>query len=225
MGDAEQQHLDWLARAFARADYQPLRSGDVESIQRAGDMVTIAPGAHLFREGESAVEVYLIETGEVELVRGTGRSHRVLARIGPGSVLGDYAMFRDAPHVATVRAAGVVKARRFDRSRLLPELAVHPAILLRWMSTAMGRLEHTQRRLIALMNKPVLAQVADLLVEESERQPNVNLSQSAVGALLGVSRQSVNEALGRLRSDGLLETGYRRVTILDRPRLREVAGE
>ena len=57
------------------------------------------------------------------------------------------------------------------------------------------------------MHKTVLGQVADLLVEEGERRSEVNLSQSTIAALLGVSRQSVNEALGRLRDQGAVETG------------------
>jgi DNA-binding GntR family transcriptional regulator len=87
------------------------------------------------------------------------------------------------------------------------------------------QLENTQRRVIRLMHKTVLAQVADLLVEESERLTEINLSQSTIAKLLGVSRQSVNEALRRLRQQGLIETGYRSIRVLDQdgvPRLAEV---
>lgn len=224
MSEAEQRHLDWLARSLARHDYRPLRRGDIESIQRVGEAVSVAPGIHLYREGEPAAAVYLIEQGEVEIVRGTRPRRRVIARAGAGSVLGDLAMFGERSYLADVRAAGPVRARRFARSRLLPELAVNPAILLRWLVAVMSRVEQTQRRVISLMHKPVLDQVADLLVEESSRQPDVNLSQSTIAALLGVSRQSVNEALGRLRELGLVETGYRRIAVLDPDRLEEVSG-
>ena len=73
------------------------------------------------------------------------------------------------------------------------------------------------------MHKTVLAQVADLLTEESERRREVNLSQGTIAALLGVSRQSVNEALGRLRELGAVETGYRSIRIVDTGILAEVA--
>ena len=74
------------------------------------------------------------------------------------------------------------------------------------------------------MHKTVLGQVADLLVEEGERRSEVNLSQSTIAALLGVSRQSVNEALGRLRDQGAVETGYRSIRILDSGKLEAIAG-
>lgn len=223
MGQAEQQHLDWLARSFGRPDYAPLDRADVELIRRVGEMVNKYPGTHLFREGDDPQAAYLVERGEVEIYRGSGKNRRVVSRVGPGSVLGDIAMFGDTPYISSAQAVDSVRAFRFDRSRLLPELARHPAVCLRWLVAGLRQLENTQRRVIRLMHKTVLAQVADLLVEESERRVEVNLSQSTIANLLGVSRQSVNEALRRLREKGLVETGYRSVRILDVPGVAAVA--
>lgn len=223
MGQAEQQHLDWLARSLGRADYQPLTRADIESIQRIGVSQPVAPGEHLFEEGDQAASAFLIEKGEVEIYRGEGQRRRVVARAGPASILGDMAMFGDRPHIASARALRPLRVIRFDRSRLLPELAVHPGILLRWLVAGMQRIEKSQLRVVRLMDKAVLAQVADVLFEESERQPDVNLSQSSLATLLGVSRQSVNEALGRLREQQVVETGYRSIKVLDPDRLKEIA--
>lgn len=220
---ADQQHLDWLARSFGRHDYAPLTVSDVDLIRNVGEVVAKYPGTHLFKEGAPADAAFLVESGEVEIYRGTGPSRRVVSRVGPGSVLGDIAMFGDSPYISSAQAVGHVKAFRFERVRLLPELARHPALCLRWLVAGLQQLEGTQRRVIRLMHKTVLSQVADLLVEEGERRPDVRLSQSTMAALLGVSRQSVNEALGRLRTQGLVETGYRRVRILDRAGLQAIA--
>jgi CRP/FNR family transcriptional regulator len=221
---AEQQHLDWLARSFGRPDYAPLTPDDVELIRDVGEVVSKYPGTHLFKEDTPADAAYLIETGEVEVYRGSGPTRRVVSRVGPGSVLGDIAMFGDSPYFSSAKAVGSVRAFRFERTRLLPELARHPAVCLRWLVAGLRQLEGTQRRVIRLMHKTVLGQVADLLVEEGERRSEVNLSQSTIAALLGVSRQSVNEALGRLRDQGAVETGYRSIRILDSAKLEAIAG-
>jgi CRP-like cAMP-binding protein len=220
---AEQQHLDWLARSFGRPDYAPLSPVDVDLIRSVGEMVSKYPGTHLFKEGAPADAAYLVESGEVEIYRGSGPSRRVVTRVGPGSVLGDIAMFGDTPYISSACAVGQVQAFRFARDRLIPELARHPALCLRWLVAGLRQLEETQRRVIRLMHKTVLAQVADLLVEEAERRQEVRLSQSTIAALLGVSRQSVNEALGRLREQGAVETGYRNIRILDPQKLTKIA--
>lgn len=65
----------------------------------------------------------------------------------------------------------------------------------------------------------MLEQVAGLLLDEQDAFGDVLLSQAAIAELLGASRQSVNEALGQLRVDGAIETGYRRITVVDGERL------
>lgn len=223
MRSAEQQHLDWLARSFGRPDYAPLSPADVDLIRSVGEVVSKYPGTHLFKEGAAADAAFLVESGEVEVYRGSGQSRRVVSRVGPGSVLGDIAMFGDTPYISSAQAVGPVRAFRLDRAALLPELARHPAVCLRWLVAGLRQLEGTQRRVIRLMHKTVLAQVADLLVEEGERRTEIRLSQSTIANLLGVSRQSVNEALGRLREQGAVSTGYRTIRILDLGRLQAVA--
>lgn len=223
MGQAEQQHLDWLARSFGRPDYTPLSNADLDLVRRLGEMITKYPGTHLFKEGDEPEAAYLVESGEVEVYRGSGSSKRVVSRVGPGSVLGDIAIFESSPYISSAKAIGPVTAFRFERSRLLPELHKHPAVCLRWLVAGLRQLEDTQRRVIRLMHKTVLAQVADLLAEESERRDVVNLSQATIANLLGVSRQSVNEALGRLKEMGLVETGYRSIQILDSEGLETLA--
>lgn len=221
---AQDQHLAWLARSFGRSDYLPLTPEDVETLRSVAEPITRFTGSHLFKEGEPAVAAYLIEGGQVDLYRlHTGR-RRVVARVGPGSVIGDIAMFGDGTYMSSARAVGQVKAFRFARDTLIPELARHPALCLRWLVAGLRQLEHTQRRIVHLMHKTVLAQVADLLFEESTRNSSdIELSQAAIATLLGASRQTVNEALGSLREIGAVETGYRKIRVVDADALSEVA--
>jgi len=220
---ADQQHLAWLARSFGRPDYTPLGAQDLEVLIGAGEPMSKYPGAHLFKEGTESSAVFLVESGEVEVYRGNGPTRKVVSRVGPGSVLGDIAMFSGGPHISSAQAATRVRVFRFERDRLLPELARHPAICLRWLIAGLRQLEGTQRRVLRLMHKTVLGQVADLLGEEADGRGDVRLSQTTIATLLGVSRQSVNEALGRLRDQGAVETGYRHIRVLDSVKLERIS--
>lgn len=75
-------------------------------------------------------------------------------------------MFRGTPYMSSAQTVDPVRAFRFERVKLLRELARHPALCLRWLVAGLRQLEDTQRRVIRLMHKTVLSQVADLLVEE-----------------------------------------------------------
>jgi CRP-like cAMP-binding protein len=111
-----------------------------------------------------------------------------------------------------------------DRSRLLPILLEHPRITMRWLVAGLAQLESTQRRVVRLMHRTVREQVAELLLEEADGFGEVHLSQSTLATLLGASRQSVNEALADLRKNGIAETGYRKVRIVDHAHLCGMVG-
>lgn len=220
----EQQHLDWLARYFGRTDYLPLTRSDLVALNQAGESVQKFPGTHLFREGSEANAAYVIERGTVELYRGPNDQRRVVARVGPGAVIGDIAMFRQAPYFSSARAIDRVRAFRLDRDRLMPLLIEHPVIAVRWLVAGLDQLEAVQRRVLRLLHRTVKEQVAELLLDEADHFGEVHLSQASLATLLGASRQSVNEALSDMRTDGLVDTGYRVVTVLDPAGLAHVAG-
>lgn len=224
MSSAQDQHLAWLARSFGRPDYLPLGPDDVAALQSVAEPISRYTGSHLFKEGEPAVAAYLIRSGEVDLYRMHSGRRRVVARVGPGAVIGDIAMFGEGTYMSSARTVKQVKAFRFQRETLIPELAKHPALCLRWLVSGLRQLQDTQRRIVHLMHMTVLAQVADLLAEESSKgNTEIELSQAAIATLLGSSRQTVNDAIGQLRDMGAIETGYRAITVVDPEKLAQVA--
>lgn len=220
---ADDQHLDWLARSFGRPEYVPLTTSDLEVLIRSAELVSKYPGTHLFREGDEGTTAFLVESGEVETYRGPESGRRVVSRSGAGSLLGDVAMLRDRPHFASAQAVSRVRVFALERHAVLPTLAENPDLSMRWLAGALSRMEETQRRVLHLIHKTVLSQVADLLLEESRGTGEVYLSQTTIATLLGVSRQSVNEALGRLKDQEIVETGYRHIRVIDGTKLAVVS--
>mgnify|MGYP001565634550 CR=1 FL=1 len=219
----ELQHYAWLAKSFGRTDYLLLSPADLEALADAGSYVSKYPGTHLFRQGQPSDAAYVIQKGQVELYRGSSDS-MIVARAGEGSVVGDIAMFRNEPYFQSARAAASVTALRLERDRLLPVLMQRPVIALRWLVAGLGQLERTQRRVLGLLHRSVLEQVAGLLLDEADDRGEVHLSQAAIAGLLGASRQSVNEALAELRNRGAIDTGYRMVRLVDRSAARAASG-
>ncbi len=211
----DSQHFAWLARSFGRTDYLLLAPDDLAAIGQAASTVTKYPGTHLFRQGEPSASAYVIEQGTVELYRGDKATPRVVGRAGSGAVIGDIAMFRGEPYVQSARAVDAVVALRLDRDRLIPLLLERPVIALRWLVAGLSQLERTQRRVVGLMHRAVIEQVAGLLVDEADERNEVHLSQADIAGLIGASRQAVNESISQLRSMGAVETGYRVVRVVD----------
>jgi putative ABC transport system ATP-binding protein len=76
-----------------------------DGVARSRD-VRLSPGEVLFRQGDRGDLVYVVEDGEVEIVRvRDDRSEELLARIGPGLYFGELAPIFGIRRSATARAA------------------------------------------------------------------------------------------------------------------------
>ncbi|MCP4250450.1 MAG: cyclic nucleotide-binding domain-containing protein [bacterium] len=74
-------------------------------------------GEFVFRQGEIGDRIYIVKTGEVEVIREQPpRGEVVLARLGRGEYFGEMALLTDAPRNASVRAATELITLAIDRA-------------------------------------------------------------------------------------------------------------
>jgi CRP-like cAMP-binding protein len=92
---------------------------------------TFEPGEVIFHQGDTGErEAYLVHDGKVEVRRQTPDGERVLRTLTKGDLLGEVALFSDAPHSATAHAIErvillVVPADRLESIvRTKPNLAI-----------------------------------------------------------------------------------------------------
>jgi MFS family permease len=81
----------------------------------------VAPGDVVIREGEAGDRFYVIESGSVEVTK----EGRHVASLGPGDFVGEIALLRDVPRVATVTATTAVVLQALDRRHFIPAVTGH----------------------------------------------------------------------------------------------------
>lgn len=64
----------------------------------------MSPGDTIFREGDQSYELYLIVSGQVDIVKSLGAAPRIIATLHAGEFFGDMAIFEDRPRSADVIA-------------------------------------------------------------------------------------------------------------------------
>ena len=110
----------------------PLFSGlsqeALESLVAELTLVQLAPKEVLFREGDPGDALYVIVEGEVA-VQAEGPPRVEMARMGPGSFIGEVALMTDQPRSATISAIGDAELLRIDRATLKRVLATHGEVL------------------------------------------------------------------------------------------------
>jgi len=86
----------------------------------------LSAGEYLFREGEPGAAMYLVSDGELEVLVGRSTREKTLARIGPGSHVGEMAVLDDAPRSTSVRAAADCRLLEIPRDLFLEEVLGSP---------------------------------------------------------------------------------------------------
>lgn len=102
-------------------------------------------GEHVVQEGALADSMYLIESGQVQVVSGSGDEERALADLGPGSFFGEMALLLGERRSATVRVAIDAELWVLHKADLDALLRDHPSLGLTISRELSRRLQETIR--------------------------------------------------------------------------------
>ena len=163
---------------------------------------TLSPGEVVFDEGDPSDQLYVIQAGEVELVRESARKERVVARLGPGDFFGELGLV--AGELRSTRAVAVNTTRliALDRETLEVMCLDEPVIAIRMIRVLIARLVDAERRLAALgvddLMRPVVRSLLRLGVAENQVGMRVDAKLRAIAAAAGLSMLEAHRALHQL---------------------------
>ncbi len=93
------------------------------------ELQEFAPGELLIEQGTHGRSMFLVLSGEVEVLRHDGDETRSITRRGAGDVFGEVGYVREIQRTADVRALSPVQALRFDHDRMQRDLRYFPRIV------------------------------------------------------------------------------------------------
>lgn len=108
--------------------------------------VDVAAGSFVFREGDAGSDMYIIESGSVEVLR-AARGSEPVATLSAGDFFGEMAILEDQPRFASVRAVSAGRLLRVDRAAFAGMLRENFEIAVRIMRKLVARLRRTEELL------------------------------------------------------------------------------
>jgi CRP-like cAMP-binding protein len=218
----------WISAASAERNLGLLRRGELAQLRRSGTVHHADAGTVVAASGSRVTHVQVVSQGELELRARLDEGRATMAVVRTGGVIADIPLLLNAPMPFDAIASRDTECIALSRRRWTELLTSSPDLALRWMTSIARRLDDDRRRLVVVTSKPLIGQVAYLLLDLVETGPTgvpvVALSHTTIAHLLGARRQSVTRVIGELRRRGLVEPRYGSTVLLDTDGLREVMG-
>jgi CRP/FNR family cyclic AMP-dependent transcriptional regulator len=188
---------------------------------RAGDV--------LFLEGETGEEMYVIQSGAVQVSKRIGDEERPLATLGRGEFLGEMAILNGKPRTASAIVLEDTKCLVIDQKTLETMVAKNPEIAMRLIKKLAKRLDAADALVQILLNPDPRARVllglkrhAEAFGEETPSGIKVHISPDDLAREVGIDVEDVHDVLGRLKRLRIAsEEGERSIIIADVARLLE----
>ena len=188
--------------------------GEVSALEPAGGATevrlrrefeqTLEPGSVVFDEGDPGDQLYVIQSGEVELSREEAGGQRVVARLAAGDFFGEIGVVLGQP--CSTRAVAITRTRVLclDAETLEGMCLGQPEIAIRMIRVLAGRLIEAERRLAVLGVDDLVRPMVRALVRGAT--PSVD-KRAACAWAMAAARASAASV------DGTRSRSSRRVTM------------
>jgi CRP/FNR family transcriptional regulator, cyclic AMP receptor protein len=184
---------------------------------------SLAPGEVIFDEGDPADRLYVIRSGEVELVRENAARQRTVARLGAGDFFGELGVVLGEPRTARAIAVSQTRLIALDRDTLEGMIVEQPEIAIRMIRVLVSRLIEAERRLAGLGVDDLLRPVVRALLRhgrpEGQSGLRVAIKLREIAATAGLSMLEAHRAIHQLMDRDLVQLVNEELCVPDREAL------
>ena len=172
------------------------------------------PGQVIITEFEPGDRFYLIQKGNVQLVKCVNGQNKNLDILKPGEFFGEMAILDNSPRSATCLAAGHVQCLEFNKENFEILIMGNPQIALNILKLFCKRIYDQKRRFKILVIKDYQARLAEVfcMLDEmnavsnpNDRQRRFNVTIQDVAHWAGLSQEITRDELNRFVSSRKIE--------------------
>jgi CRP-like cAMP-binding protein len=207
--------------------FQDLTEAEIEEIDRATTMSSCRRGKIFYMPEDTSEVLFLLKEGQVQLYRISPDGKKlVMGTIGPGTIFGEMALIGQGMHNTFAEATEDCVLCVMSREDVERLLVTKPKVALRIFEELGSRLKETEARVEEIAFKGIPARLASLLLHLADERGSdtiTGMTHQDLGEQIGTYRETTTQTLNTFKTDGLIDIGRKRITILDREGLQHIA--
>jgi CRP-like cAMP-binding protein len=209
--------------------FRDLSERDMAELDRL-TTITAVPRGRVFYEPEDVGQVlFLIRKGRVQIYRISPEGKKlVIATLEPGTAFGEMAFIGQGMHSSFAEALEDCVLCIMSRADVEHMLLTRPKVALRIFEVLGRRLREAESRLQEIAFKGIPARLASLLLQLADEQGSdaiTGLTHQNLGEQIGTYRETTTQTLNLFKNAGLIDISRKRILILDREGLAQIANE
>ena len=187
-------------------------------------MITCNAGRIFYTPHDTGEVIYILKRGAVHLYRLTPDGRKlVVARLEAQTIFGEMSLVGHAMYGCFAEAAEECLLCVLSTSDLKTLIRGNPEVALSFMSEMGRRLQQREEELEALAFHGVPARLAAFLVKQADAYGVVaGFSHEEIAERIGTYRETVSQALGRFRAEGLVAVEPRRIRVIEPDALEDL---
>lgn len=189
----------------------------------------VKAGETIFSDGDSAAGLNIVAAGRVKIFKlSPGGKEQILHIMGPGEPFAEVPVFQGGSYPANAQAIDAGRILFLPREELLRAIRKNPALALGMLAVLSRRLrefaatiENLSLRGVPERLSAYLLHLRDLSGGADEFE--LDIKKGLIASLLGTTGESLSRVLGKMMQAGLIRVGGKKIVILDREALADVA--
>ncbi len=219
--DMQQTKFGYLSAMELFAD---LPSREVEQVSAAISMRTCPPGTVCYIPGETGEVMFLLKKGTVQIYRLSPEGRKlIIARLEPFSFFGEMSILGQGMNESFAETESEAVLCAMSRADVERHIFSRPQVVKRILDAVGRRMLDLERMLEDAAFRGLVPRIASLLLRETRGDRIEALTHQSIADRLGVYRESATLALHEMKKAGIIETGRKRITIIDREALERAA--
>lgn len=209
--------------------FEGLPSGQIEDLAMIVTDQVFQKGQPIFSEGEDGNGFFVVISGRVKIFKLSAEGkEQILHFFGPGEPFGEVPVFAGQHFPAHAEAMEETRVFFFPRKSFVDLIKRNPSLALNMLAVLSKRLRRFTALIDDLSLKEVPGRLAAYLLYLSDqnkgaKELDLTITKAQLASLLGTIPETLSRILGKLSSQGLIETDGRRIRILNIDGLQDLA--
>ncbi|MGB9698240.1 MAG: Crp/Fnr family transcriptional regulator [Thermodesulfobacteriota bacterium] len=210
-----------LFQGLERKHYEALAMILVDQVFKRGE--------DIFYEDDEGTGFYVVISGRVKIFKLSAEGkEQILHIFGPGEPFGEVAVFAGKRFPANAQAVEESRVFFFPRQEFINLIRKDPSLALNMLAVLSERLRRFATIIENLSLKEVPGRLAAHLLYLIEREKGattltLEISKNQLASLLGTIPETLSRILARMEKEKLIKSEGKRITILHRQGLEEIA--